>query len=54
MFIAWPRYMVLRFLKMLIWIFLVFAISTLLVIVPVDTVGVQGAGSDIERITWSK
>ncbi|KAJ7899036.1 DUF221 family protein [Mycena leptocephala] len=46
-------YMVLRFLKMLIWIFLVFAISTLLVIVPVDTVGVQGAGADIERITWS-
>ncbi|KAJ6594223.1 DUF221 family protein [Mycena capillaripes] len=47
-------YMVLRFLKMLVWIFFVFTISTFLVIVPVDIVGVQSSVSDsLERVTWS-
>ncbi|KAJ7629889.1 hypothetical protein B0H17DRAFT_1109402 [Mycena rosella] len=45
-------YMMLRFLKMLIVIFLVFTVCTFLVIVPVDIVGVEG-GSGIERVTWS-
>ncbi|KAJ7141507.1 hypothetical protein C8R44DRAFT_604374 [Mycena epipterygia] len=47
-------YMVLRFLKMLIWIFFVFTISTFLIIVPVDTVGIQSpSGDPIQRLTWS-
>ncbi|KAJ7497585.1 DUF221 family protein [Mycena latifolia] len=47
-------YMVLRFLKMLIVIFLVFTVSTFLVIVPVDIVGLEGlSGDGIERLTWS-
>ncbi|KAJ7680638.1 DUF221 family protein [Mycena polygramma] len=47
-------YMLLRYLKMLIWIFLVFTISTFLVIIPIDAVGVQGIQNDpLERITWS-
>ncbi|KAJ7647051.1 DUF221 family protein [Roridomyces roridus] len=47
-------YMVLRFLKMLLKIFLVFTILTFLVIVPVNTVGLPAASDDrIQRITWS-
>ncbi|KAF7361617.1 hypothetical protein MVEN_00504900 [Mycena venus] len=48
-------YMVLRFLKMLIWIFLVFTISTFLVIIPVDIVGIPvSSGTDrIDRVTWT-
>ncbi|KAJ7495963.1 DUF221 family protein [Mycena galericulata] len=47
-------YMVIRFLKMLMAIFFVFTVSTFLVIIPVDIVGVQGlSGDNIERVTWS-
>ncbi|KAF7321922.1 hypothetical protein MKEN_00714500 [Mycena kentingensis (nom. inval.)] len=47
-------YMVLRFIRMLIFIFGVFTILTFLVIVPVDTVGIVIRGDDpIGKITWS-
>ncbi|KAJ7187941.1 DUF221 family protein [Mycena filopes] len=47
-------YMLLRFLKMLIGIFFVFTVSTFLVIIPVDMVGIAGGASDgIERVTWT-
>ncbi|KAF7334111.1 DUF221-domain-containing protein [Mycena venus] len=47
-------YMVLRFLKMLIWIFLVFTIATFLVIIPVDVVGIPPSGQDLlQRLTWT-
>ncbi|KAJ7045820.1 DUF221 family protein [Mycena alexandri] len=47
-------YMFLRFLKMLIWIFFVFTVSTFLVIIPVDIVGVTGGSAvGLDRVTWS-
>ncbi|KAJ7747247.1 DUF221 family protein [Mycena metata] len=47
-------YMFLRFLKMLIWIFFVFTVSTFLVIIPVDIVGVTGSSAvGLDRVTWS-
>ncbi|KAF7376421.1 hypothetical protein MSAN_00057600 [Mycena sanguinolenta] len=48
-------YMTLRYLKMLIWIFLVFTISTFLVIVPVDIVGIPSSSSTdpLQRLTWT-
>ncbi|KAJ7217741.1 DUF221 family protein [Mycena pura] len=46
-------YMVLRFMKLLIWIFLVFTISTFLIIIPVDIVNVQGGSDPINRVSWS-
>ncbi|KAJ3853610.1 DUF221 family protein [Lentinula lateritia] len=45
-------YMFLRFLKMLVWIFLVFTILTFAVIVPVDVIGQNGATSSLEKISW--
>ncbi|KAF9058941.1 hypothetical protein BDP27DRAFT_529917 [Rhodocollybia butyracea] len=46
-------YMFLRFLKMLVWIFLVFTVLTFVIIVPVDFVGQNGASSSLEKITWT-
>ncbi|KAE9399448.1 DUF221-domain-containing protein [Gymnopus androsaceus JB14] len=46
-------YMFLRFLKMLVCIFLVFTVLTFAVIVPVDFIGQNGAKSSLERITWT-
>ncbi|KAJ7268676.1 late exocytosis, associated with Golgi transport-domain-containing protein [Mycena haematopus] len=48
-------YMVLRYLKMLIWIFLVFTVSTFLVIIPVDIVGIPSSQTTdpIQRVTWT-
>ncbi|KAK7031452.1 hypothetical protein R3P38DRAFT_2923651 [Favolaschia claudopus] len=48
-------YMFLRYLKMLIWIFLVFTLSTSLTIIPVDIVGIPRAQNEdpIDRVTWS-
>ncbi|KAJ3909109.1 DUF221 family protein [Lentinula edodes] len=45
-------YMFLRFLKMLVWIFLVFTVLTFAVIVPVDMIGQNGATSNLEKISW--
>ncbi|KAJ3865912.1 DUF221 family protein [Lentinula novae-zelandiae] len=45
-------YMFLRFLKMLVWIFLVFTVLTFAVIVPVDMIGQNGATSYLEKISW--
>ncbi|KAJ3888452.1 DUF221 family protein [Lentinula edodes] len=45
-------YMFLRFLKMLVWIFLVFTVLTFAVIVPVDMIGQSGATSNLEKISW--
>ncbi|KAJ4473195.1 hypothetical protein C8R41DRAFT_849210 [Lentinula lateritia] len=45
-------YMFLRFLKMLVRIFLVFTVLTFAVIVPVDMIGQNGATSYLEKISW--
>ncbi|KIK66859.1 hypothetical protein GYMLUDRAFT_37938 [Collybiopsis luxurians FD-317 M1] len=46
-------YMFLRFLKMLIQIFLVFTIVTFAVLIPVDFIGQHGGKSSLDRITWT-
>ncbi|KAJ3756725.1 DUF221 family protein [Lentinula raphanica] len=45
-------YMFLRFLKILVWIFLVFTVVTFAVIVPVNAIGQDGAKSSLEKISW--
>ncbi|KAJ4485800.1 DUF221 family protein [Lentinula aciculospora] len=45
-------YMFLRYLKMLVWIFLAFTVLTFAVIVPVNFIGQDGATSNLERISW--
>lgn len=49
-------YMFLRFLKMLIWIFLGFTLLTFAVIVPIDAIGIANTDSNnaLERISWTK
>jgi calcium permeable stress-gated cation channel len=47
-------YMFLRFLKMLIWIFLAFTIVTWLILIPVDAAGVKSAFDSLDKLTWSK
>ncbi|KAF8893933.1 late exocytosis, associated with Golgi transport-domain-containing protein [Infundibulicybe gibba] len=46
-------YMFLRFLKMLIWIFLVFTILTFAIIIPAVTIHVDNTTTGLERISWS-
>lgn len=46
-------YMFLRFLKMLLWIFLAFSILSFMVIIPVDIVGVVSDRVGLDRITWT-
>ncbi|KAF7315698.1 hypothetical protein MIND_00085400 [Mycena indigotica] len=46
-------YMVLRFIRLLIIIFATFTLSTFLVIVPVDIVGIPEGNDPINRITWT-
>ncbi|KAF7306002.1 hypothetical protein HMN09_00754700 [Mycena chlorophos] len=46
-------YMVLRFIRLLIIIFGTFTVSSFLVIVPVDTVGIPKGNDPIQRITWT-
>ncbi|PFH52049.1 hypothetical protein AMATHDRAFT_57827 [Amanita thiersii Skay4041] len=46
-------YMLLRFLQMLIWIFLVFTLLTFAVIIPVNAINVTGSMNGLERISWT-
>ncbi|KAG2015869.1 DUF221 family protein [Coprinopsis cinerea AmutBmut pab1-1] len=46
-------YMFLRFIKLLVWIFLAFTIVTFLVIIPADAVNIQSTLTGVERISWS-
>ncbi|KAF8070342.1 DUF221 family protein [Lyophyllum atratum] len=46
-------YMFLRYLKMLIWIFLVFTLLTFTVIIPVIAANVRNSQSGLERISWN-
>ncbi|KAJ3732412.1 DUF221 family protein [Lentinula guzmanii] len=45
-------YMFLRFLKILVWVFLVFTVLTFAVIIPVDLIGQNGTSSNLEKISW--
>ena len=46
--------MFLRYLKMLIWIFLVFTIITWTVLIPVDIAGVKSGFDGLDKLSWSK
>ncbi|KAF7782412.1 hypothetical protein Agabi119p4_1788 [Agaricus bisporus var. burnettii] len=46
-------YMFLRYIKLLIWIFLVFTLSTFVVIIPADAVGITSDKEGLERISWT-
>ncbi|KXN90147.1 hypothetical protein AN958_04637 [Leucoagaricus sp. SymC.cos] len=46
-------YMFLRYIKLLIRIFLVFTLSTFAVIIPADAAGITSAQDGLERISWS-
>jgi hypothetical protein len=46
-------YMFLRFVRMMFYIFVVFSFSTMLIMVPVYTVGVHNDRTGLDRITWS-
>ncbi|KAF9453915.1 DUF221-domain-containing protein [Macrolepiota fuliginosa MF-IS2] len=46
-------YMFLRYIKLLIWVFLVFTILTFLVIIPADAVGITSAAQGLEKISWT-
>ncbi|KAG6857786.1 hypothetical protein H0H87_004202 [Tephrocybe sp. NHM501043] len=46
-------YMFLRFLKMLVWIFLTFTALTFAVIVPVIAANVKNSQSGLDRISWN-
>ncbi len=47
-------YMFLRFIKMLIWIFLVFTITTFAIIAPADVAGVKSTNEGLDRLSWTK
>ncbi|TEB37492.1 DUF221-domain-containing protein [Coprinellus micaceus] len=46
-------YMYLRFIKLLCTIFLVFTITTFLIVVPVDAAGIDSGLKGLEKISWS-
>ncbi|KAF9467356.1 DUF221 family protein [Collybia nuda] len=46
-------YMFLRFMKLLIWVFLVFTILTFLVIIPATAANVKGSRAGLDRISWT-
>ncbi|KAF8917993.1 hypothetical protein CPB85DRAFT_1284409 [Mucidula mucida] len=46
-------YMFLRFIKMLIWIFLVFTITTFAIIAPADVAGVKSTNEGLDRLSWT-
>jgi hypothetical protein len=46
--------MYLRFIKLLCTIFLVFTITTFLIVVPVDAAGIDSGLKGLEKISWSK
>lgn len=48
------RYMFLRFIRLLIIIFLVFTISTFIIIIPVNAAYIPTVNKGLDRISWSK
>jgi len=46
--------MFLRFLKMLLWIFLVFTASTFTVLLPIDSINVAKSQGGLDQFTWGK
>jgi hypothetical protein len=46
--------MFLRFLKMLVWIFLMFTFLTWAILIPVDAAGVRSSFDSLEKLSWSK
>ncbi|KIY74044.1 DUF221-domain-containing protein [Cylindrobasidium torrendii FP15055 ss-10] len=45
-------YMFLRFIKMLVWIFLAFTLLSFAVIIPVDMAGIQSGHVGLDRLSW--
>jgi len=46
--------MFLRYLKLLMWIFLIFTLLTFAVVIPVDAAGIVSTEGALERISWTK
>jgi len=47
-------YVFLRFIKILVWIFLAFTILTMPILLPLDSVHVSSSQTGLNRFTWGK